>query len=241
MGDLPDYTRQVTIRYEGGFLGLEELATRLGFIGPWDFKGNIVLMEDFEGELTEWTDTSDGSGSSVARSSRRKHSGDWSAKFSTAAGALRSAGLLRYFTFPGLSKMAIFCRFVYDTDCDEFNSSLVLDDGSQRLIGRVGFDYPTTTLIVETTGASEQVVDAAVNPILESTLWREMLLTLDFANGVYDKLYFLGKEYDLSAIPLNSPATAGYSYGYGYVYTHGVNCNAFDIYVDDIIIAKNVP
>ena len=48
--DLPDYTREMILRYEGGFVGLEELAARLKSIVPWDLKGNILLLEDFESE-----------------------------------------------------------------------------------------------------------------------------------------------------------------------------------------------
>lgn len=42
--DLPDYTREMVIKYDAGFIGLEELAYRLKSIVPWDLRGNVIFM-----------------------------------------------------------------------------------------------------------------------------------------------------------------------------------------------------
>lgn len=239
--DLPDYIQEIVIRYAGGFIGLEELAARLGSIVPWDMKGNIVLAENFESELTEWTDESDDIGSSAVRSSRHKYSGDWSLKLYKAGLAGAEVASLRTFHFPGTTKYAAFARFCWDENCQTLQLCCGFITGSEEFIIRVQYNLPATTLTVNTTDDIAHEITTALTLGEVVYTWYPVLVTFDLATGYYDKLYFAGKEYDISDVPLYSEPSEDPPLGYVYIYAHRVSDDAFTAYVDDIILAKNVP
>lgn len=239
--DLPDYTRQVVIRYEGGFIGLEELAARLGSIVPYDLRGNIVLMEDFESELTEWTDSSEGDGSSATRQTRHKYSGDWSLKLHKISGVSRSAACHRHLHFPGITKYAAFCRFAWDDDCYDIGLSLLFRTETGTMRAQVNYDRSITTLNVRTTGNTKYEVDDALELGESTFIFFPMLVTFNLATGYYDKLYFADREYDISSVALYPTAIGGREQLTVMVEALADSAPALDTYFDDIIIAKNVP
>ena len=241
MGDLPDYTRQVTIRYEGGFLGLEELAVRLGFPGVWNLKGNIVLMEDFESELTEWLDDSDGIGSTAARTSSHKYSGDWSVKLHTISTIGARAGLERYFHCSGVGKYAVFMRICLEEHYPRVGFFLELDTPTINAVVDVRFDYWTKTLSVLGYGGISHTVATDMDLNCEQLTWYPLMVTFDLAQKTYDKLYFSDREYDISDVALDYAEPGDPLWGYLKISTEQWAGTSFDVYVDDIIIAKNVP
>ncbi len=239
--DLPDYTRQVVIRYEGGFIGLEELAARLGSIVPYDLRGNIVLVEDFESEETEWEDGSDVPLSTATRSSRRKYSGDWAMKLHSALTGGGLADTWRNFSYPGLVKCACFCRFAFDQYCRDFYVRSAFWNATSTLYAHVKYNPQTNLLTIRAAGGVWHSVDSDLYIYGTEFCWHPFMLTFDLATGYYDKLVFAQEEYDISDVALYSYAGLAEAGAYVEVYADGAIVNAFDVYVDDIIIAKNVP
>ena len=241
MKDLPDWTRQVVIRYEGGFVGLEELAARLGSIAPWDLKGNIVLMEDFETELTEWSDDSDGLGSTATRVSEHKYSGGYSVKLTIGSGAAWYAMLGHPFHYPGMSKYGAFARFCIDSTCRTIGLEVALGTGTKWYYPWWRYDRLNKTLKVLTTGNVYQNIDTVL--IMPGTvyLWHPVLITFNLNTGYYDKLYFGSKEYNIASIPLYSLTSTAAPGGYIAPEALREDSGVFSAYVDDIILVKNVP
>lgn len=239
--DKPDYVQTITVYHEGGFAGLEELATRLGFIGPYNLQGNIVLMEDFESELTEWLAACDALGSTATRSSRHKFSGDWSVKLYNVGSVNAIASIYRYIHFPGSVKCAVFCRFCWDSSCDKVVLAIDLYNGTNEYYPEVYYDLPTTTLAVLTTGDTYFEVSTALSLSPGGYTWFPFLLIFDLETGYYDKLYVGDTEYDISSVPLCSSAEGFDPSGFVKAQAKMGDAAAFTVYVDDIIIAKNVP
>jgi len=241
MGDLPDYTREMVLKGAAGFTGLEELAARLGSIVPWNMLGNIVLMEDFESEETEWNDNSAGGSSTTSRSSRHKYSGDWALKLYCANIAYARALSWRYLAFPGLSKYAVFTRFAWNETASVLRLYLTLRSGTSEFYPRVAYDLLNTTLKVMSTGQLYHNVDTDLELGLSSYVWYPILVTFDLNTGYYDKLYITDLEYDISDVPLYSTSLGLTPFAAIGVSAESIPANEFTAYVDDIIIAKNVP
>lgn len=241
MVDKPDYVSTITVYHEGGFAGLEELAARLGSIVPFDLQGNVILMENFESEETEWTDASSGGTCTATRTSRHKWSGDWAAKLYNSGGAGNKAILERYFHFPGLLKYAAFCRFAWDSDCRKVVFRIELADESNTYNIEVAYDLPTKTLTVRTTDDTDYEVDDDLTLSEDVVTWYPILVTFDLDTGYYDKLYFADREYDISSVEVDTSGLPFSNHGYVAVGALLGNIIAYTAYVDDIIIAKNVP
>jgi hypothetical protein len=241
MRDLPDWTRQVTIRYEGGFIGLEELAVRLGFPGTYNLQGNVVLMEDFESEDTEWLAACDALGSTAARSSRHKHSGDWAIKLYNVDELTAYARYYRSFYFPGMGKYAIFAWFGWAATCGKATLFAEFCNGTKESYIQVDYDEPLTTLSVKTTGWTDHSVDTALHLSTSEYCWYPILVTFDLTTGYYDKLYVADQEYDISDIPLDYENAGISPTGLLFVGTEQGDTAPFTVYVDDIIVLKNVP
>ena len=237
----PDYVTPVSQVYIEGLVGLEELAARLGSIVPWDIEGNVVLMEDFETELTEWVSDCDGLGSTATRSSRHKYSGDWSAKLYNVGGVGAGADLYRYLHYPGLLKYAIFARWCWDENCKTIFLSAILRSGSKEFYIEFTYDLLTTTLSVLTTDGDQHDVDTALTLSEDTHVWYPALITADLAAEKYDKLYFADKEYDISDVDLLVTSEALLPDGIIRVGAISGGGATFTAYVDGVILAKNVP
>lgn len=239
--DLPDYTSEIAIRHLGGFIGLEELATRLGFIAPFDLRGNVVLMEDFESELTEWADESDGAGCTATRSSRHKYSGDRAVKLLNAGGAGKYAIITRYLAFPGVNKQVAFARFCADEDIQLIALFLRWRTGARDVIVEAKYNHLLDKLTIETSDAEDYVVATELNLTLGTHTWFPFYFTYDLSTGYYGKVSIMDREFDVSTIPINIGAAVTSRYGLIEAYAEATQTGAFTVYVDDIVLAKNVP
>ncbi|MBA7716845.1 hypothetical protein ES703_125927 [subsurface metagenome] len=239
--DLPDYTRKMIIEYTGGFMGLEELAVRLGSIVPWDMRGNVVFMEDFETEETEWDKTEVKAGDSVTRQTRRKWSGNWAMKMVTSDVNNAETRLYRDIAHPGDTKVAIFSRIAFDRDLRDLRFGFLEHKGVPLNRFFLRYQLQTTELSIHIEPDIWEVIDDSLNFEPTTYIWLPICLTVNLETSKYDKLRMGSHEYDISAYgpdigvinrtPLLRP----------YVYNHEIDDVGATIYVDDIVLVKNVP
>uniref|UniRef100_A0A6H1ZVC9 Uncharacterized protein n=1 Tax=viral metagenome TaxID=1070528 RepID=A0A6H1ZVC9_9ZZZZ len=239
--DLPDHTRKVIIEYTGGFIGLEELATRLGFIAPFNLQGNVVLMEDFETEMTEWLYETEGGPGAPVRSSRHKWSGNWSADLAVNAVINSYTEITRHIHFPGLVKYGLFGRFCWKDDCRFVALTIDLDDNTNIHSIRVGYSLPTNQVAVFDDTPGWQNLLPLLDLANTEWAWYPFLVTFDLATLRYDKLYIAGHEYDLSTYGIARFPTAGFERTIIGATGQEVLAIGFTFYVEDIVLVKNLP
>lgn len=239
--DLPDYTREMIIKYTGGFIGLEELAYRLKSIVPWDLQGNVIFMEDFESEVTEWDLVPDGTGSSAARSSVRKWSGDWSIKLVAGDEVDASSYIERNYNGNEAVRLGFFSR-------------LLLLSGTGAIILRGSFQVGAfDNHFALRFRPADQVLEYFDENGIWQTItldwlgrvdggWWPLLLVVDLTTGYYVKAFFGGTEFDLSAYKVEQEDATGFSFaGSLVVEVDAVGAEGGTIHVDDIVVVKNVP
>jgi hypothetical protein len=241
MKDLPDYTKQVTVRHEGAFTGLEELAIRLGSIAPWDLYGHAILQEGFETEETEWTLTPHGTGSAASRQTRHKYSGDWALKLTAGAEDGAYARATRQIHHPGELKLAMFGRLGWDVNLQMWLFGASAEKDGVEKFARIRYTLPTTTLeVYEGAGAwTELSTSLEIDSV--GYVFHPVLITFDLSTGYYDKLYIDDEEIDLGAYELPELIASPGPYLQADVHAYAVGSDGCTIYTDDIIIAKNVP
>jgi len=261
--DYPDWTLPVTQVNIEGLAGLEELATRLGSIIPWDMKGNVMLMEDFESELTEWIeDSSVGTSNNNAsgygnpcvtgspdlnfthitsRSSRHKYSGDWSLKLYNAGGVDKYARRKRWVSYGGASKYGFFTRYGFDNSLQIIQNYLQIYTTPRSYFLGVRYNYLTSEIQVWTTGNAWVTVATGVIIAIADFIWLPFLFTFDTENGIYDKVSLGSREYDISSYPFFLQAISDRQKIRISVGSMSTQAGAFTSYADDVILVKNVP
>lgn len=238
---LPDFSRKVIIEYTGGFIGLEELATRLGFIAPFDLRGNLVLMDDFETEVTEYELTSTAVSPDPVRTSRRKWSGNWSMKLVPATGVLERCYMQRFFPYLGAIKYGYFTRVLWDEDAKDIRWRIFFQTGSREQYMIIWYNRQTEVLRAQTGPAA--FVTIADNLVLGDTdpHWVETLITFDMNTLMYDKIIIANREYDISHIPIWDAANVDVPSMWVGFEARVENTTTFTCYLDDIVLVKNVP
>lgn len=240
MGDLPDYTKMMVLRYEGGFIGLEELAVRLGFPGPWDLRGNLLLLEDFETEETEWTLSSTGSGSSAVRQTRHKYSGDWAVKLLSADVASADAELSRYFSAPEAAKIAYFTRLGWEGGDADLIFSGTWTYGTTQYTWGIRFNQATCKLEYLNSALGYTELAASLNLGSGEFTWWPFIIVVDLTTGYYVRVVVGGMEYDIPDAELNSAVTAESYSSYVSVINEAVAAAGGTVYVDSLLVANNV-
>lgn len=243
--DLPDNTQQVTITYEGGFIGLEELATRLGFIAPFDLHGNLVMMEDFETEVTEWTESASAGSITPERTSRRKWSGNWSERLETGDELNGTSTIRRSLPYPTGDKIALFCRLLLDDNVQVFDIEVNLHPSGWTNYFMLRYTRPTTTLEVWDEGVGWTPVTTTLLLGGAAEVWYPIVLVGNNTTGIYDKVIFGEQEVDLSAYEARHVNIIEYRYSNviirNRVYTVDAVHTGYTLYVDDVVMVENVP
>ena len=235
--DLPDYTRKMIIEYSGGFIGLEELATRLGFIAPFNLQGNLVMMEDFETEETEWAFTANTANDLVERVSTTKWSGNWSIHIHTDGIATAEAWAHRDFYYPGLLKYGFFCRAKWDTNLCVMQIDISFQSPTHFYSIFINYNLLLPRLTVVDIGGAGVVCSTTLTAI-----WFPIYLTFDLSTMRGDKLFFAGFEFDISTLGLTAVAVPASPYTrIRFGTEHVAGGVAHDTWWDDIVLTKNVP
>lgn len=240
MRDLPDHTQQIVLRYEGGFIGLEELAVRVGSIVPWDFKGNIFLAEGFESEDTEVDSHAETAASTAARSSAHKYQGDWSFKLETGDVADEYTYLGLNLVQPTGSKIAVQSMLGFDSGVKEIIYTLDAWDGTNYYHAAIKYNRNDQKLYYLDSSSTYQEFASSVRLGKAAFMWVPFRLGFDPTTGYYTKAYVAGVEYDLSGYAMNSGSTVGNSLivvGVANYALAGLGCT---IHVDNIVGAANV-
>jgi hypothetical protein len=239
--DLPDYTREMIIKFTGGFIGLEELAYRLKSIVPWDLQGNVIFLEDFESEVTEWDLVVVGTLSSAARSSERKWSGDWSLKLVADDEVDATAYATRQFGVPDKTKLGIFTRLGFLNNQKEIIIECGVSQDNAQYQPALLYRGEANELYYRDDTDTFQLLASDVSLGLTEILWWPFLLVVDLETGKYVKAVVNNTTYDLSDKAMYDAGAGVPFYGSVAVRANAVGAFGTTTYVDDIIVVKNVP
>jgi len=240
MPDLPDYTRQMVLRYEGGFIGLEELAARLGSVVPWDLQGNILLAENFESEETEYELYAETVASTATRSSRHKFLGDWGIKLTTANAVDEYTCLAANILGPTTGKVAVFALLGLVDPVREILITANTWDGTTYHHPALKYTRTTQVLAILDEGEVWRTVAGGLILGTAAFRWYPFRLDFDLATGYYHKAYVAGVEYDLSGYANRGTATTGPPRINTVISNYAIAGVGSTVYLDSLVIAKNI-
>jgi len=222
-------------------LGAAELAARLGSIVTYDRRGDVVLLEDFEGAAGRWDNWQYGDLYDGAISAEKAHSGSFSYKLPLPAGAGSWGYIDTMISLPVLGSIGVEFSFAGIANIQYLDLELYLCDGAKYYYPFVRIQPQDNTISLCDEHYDLQVIDDDLYLFDGDMCWHTLKVVYDWGNGKYKRLLIDGKTYDLS----------GYGFYWGAATDHpslelGISAYnntvlAQEIYFDDVIITQNEP
>ena len=234
-----DWGAQTSISTVHKLQDMAELAARLGSINTFHRTGNIIWMDDFEGNINKWRKSILPAGGTFVLSTDTCRNNAKSCKLTTIATAGHSIIIYRVLPYPILSSLGAECSFTIVSDSSSFAIELLLFDGSQFHWAYVVYNHQTGQLKYKDIN-NLLITFQTITPLYASPyMFHTWKLTADFINKRYIKLIIDSSAYSLAGIPFysfNSPTTPSLRFAF----TSGTNINlAINTYLDDVIITQN--
>lgn len=221
---------------------LGELAARLSSIVTFDRRGNVICLEDFNGNLAKlYTyEAIPAHPSTIIISSEKAISGAFSCKITTDVYENDGLNINIALPYPVLSKMGHECCWMRDDNLKELYMGLGLNDGTVDYFGYLRWNKATGIWKYFTTGAAW----VALTPTASygTTMFNRTKVVADFVSKEFCRLIANEHTYDLTGLLLYSSARVAspnlWTYFKATNDDGGNNCVT---YLDDIIATQNEP
>lgn len=218
-----------------------EVAARLGSIDIYDKRGDVISFDNFEEPLLKWASTHGVAGSVVILSSTSAKSGSQSIKLVSAAGAGNAAAISKKISILGTERLGVEISFANVDTAVEFHIDLTY---------YTGVVYYSASLLIDLNSRKLYVYDEDGNPVEVATfslfqsglfIYYTVKLVIDFKAETYVRLLLGHKEYDISAVSLETAPnlTAPYFFVQIGIWNRGVPGGT--MYIDDYINTQAEP
>lgn len=219
-----------------------ELAARLGSIVTFDRRGDVVLLDSFEGGLAGWEPTSYGEGGSAVQSSVRARTGAFSCLLTAGSDDYHSAAISRWMPYLSLSSFGFEFSFTHQNPFDYLVLEVFFYD--HDFYYKYGIRYiPSEEKLqyVDEVGGFYQDLATGVKLLSSEYLFNTWKMVVDTVGVKYKRLLLNNLSYDLSAIPAYKLASAPPTYQHFDIYLEGREGENDKAYIDDVIVTQNEP
>lgn len=220
---------------------MAELAVRLGSIDTFDRRGNVILLDDFEGGILKWLPNGQGVGWSVTWDSTHARNGAFSAKLVTRAQADYWVNISRYFSFPAVSRMGFEFSWTNEVFMRDVQIKVLLHSGTAqheaaiKWLATDQFFYYHNNLGVFSITPYKLMFFNGV-PVFHT-----IKVVVDFIEGKYVRLIANNFQYDLSALKYERTEFALTPRAYVAIQIRTDAAVNVVSYIDDVIITQNEP
>ena len=220
---------------------LGELAVRLGAPVLFDRRGDVVMMDSFEGGLGPWRSTLTGTGAAADISSTKRRSGSFAARLVT-GNALNNESFLSLDVPYGVpSRFGAEVSFFLDAAMRAFFMSFNALDGTDNVLGQVRYYVQLQELRYLNSAGAEVVLQSGLNLLTAFNAFHTWKLVIDVPGEKYVRLLVDERAYDLSAIALRKIASTEAPHLTIDVAAIGNGGGNQISYFDDAIITQNEP
>lgn len=220
---------------------MAELAARLGSIDTFDRRGNIVWLDDFEGTIKKWNETTDGTGGSIAISSEAARNGGFSAKFISPDEWNAKIGLEKYLPPPVESNIGFEYSWAHAHDLKYIYQHAHFVEMGKSYYFRLRYELDQDRLAYWSDEPDWVDLKPRVYTAHAYHVWNTVKLVVDYLKKEYLRVIFNGTPFDLKGIvPQIGPGGTPPSLR---IYIYAVNGTKVNkvMYTDDVIITQNEP
>jgi hypothetical protein len=237
----PDYGESAPVSTIFTQLDMGELAARLGSPVTFDRRGNVIWMDDFEGNIEKWYQGWSGVGASVALSTESARSGVFSVKLITGDALNNLAQIIRYLPYPVVGRNGFEISFTVGGEDDCYLIRLNLFTGTQLLWSQIRYESESQKLEYLDENETYQTIASNLKLHAYTKMFHTLKLVTDFSTRKYAHVILNEKTYDLSAYALKVQAsTTAPCLAPAFTLVTRRN-SAVYCYADDVIITRNEP
>ena len=237
----PDWADERARSTVYGGIDLAEHASRLGWPGSFDGRGDVIWFDDFESGINKWVKWSQGFGASVLWSPDKPKNGGFSCKLITGSNLTRAAQIRRWFAYPVLSNLGLEFSFAIDDKLSYMQVDFTAFTGAKVYMARLKYDYENSKLQYMDNLLAFQ--DIFTNLDLEDTYqtYNTIKVVGDFNAGLWTRVILNEQSSDLSAISLYSSFSATTPQLRPLLYFKSIDDENATNYIDDVIVTQNEP
>lgn len=237
----PDFGAQAPLATVYSLQDMAELAARLGSIVTFDRRGNVLLLEDFEGSLAKAAAWEYDAGGGVSISNLYALHGDFSCRILAPANGV--ARIYYMLPFPQLSRMGVEFSFnrVDGGHLEYIDLQFHLDDNVNWWYGQIRWTAATGIWKLYTAEPFPIELAPIVNYTYGNAAFNHIKLVVDHVTKKYVRLLSNNLAYDISAYSLASGLTDAAPHIEMILKTHADAADEAENYIDDIIVTQNEP
>lgn len=232
------YTRKTTTY---GLSDMGELAARLKSIVTFDRRGDIIWLDDFESDLSQWHIVKGHHLASAVLSALHSRSGAFSAKLSCSAVATGSISIHRFSPFPVLSKMGFEVSFTIDSDLKYITFLFTGSTGTAQVGCGIRYYHQTGILMYYNLFAGYTQFASGITLRSNDYFFHTAKLVGDMTTGKYVRFILDNVVYDMNAYQFYWFDFIQLPYLYSLVYIKPEGLTTPVSYVDDVIMTQNEP
>ena len=238
---LPDYTTKYRMVQVFGSTDVNENAVRLGSIDTFDRRGNVIVLDDFEGVFLKWDMVRSAAPNDAVLIANRAKNGSQSCKLEAGAVANEWVGIENYFIIPQLGKIGFEISFTKAAFVKYIEWFYTLYTGVYK--------YETGIRYTVAGGLLEYYNDAAgwteLHPGIKlhggTHTFHTLKVVVDAGTGRYVRALLNNNYFDMSAINMDSTGDVTAAKSYFSVKSTAQGVFNGNMYVDDFILTQNEP
>lgn len=235
----PDFGMYAPKTTVGSLADMAELAARLDSVVTHDRRGDVIHIDDFEGNEGKWEANGTGVDRALALSAETARSGMCSLKLTTGNLANNYMEAIGYLAYPVFGKIGYEISYTHNGSLKEYLWTFRLYDGTNYYDAIIRYTQATTILEIDDNGAWRTLQTRSF--MSTHYLFNTLKVVIDYNAKKYVRLITNDKEYDISAFSL-SPTGSGVP-PHIRVFIRGTTSVNFNhsTYLDDFILTQNEP
>lgn len=217
-----------------------ELAARLGSIDTYDRRGDIVLLDDFEGPVLKWVKALTAP-TYIILDSTTVRSGSQAVKIHTRAVAGAAPGMNRTLFTLGSGRLGHEVHFSNPSATLRFRIYIDHHTGTEVRRAYAQINFTTGELRVTTLAGAAYTVATGLTFPSANFCFIPFKLVMDFDTNKYVRVLLGNVEYDISTIDIQIYGVGESAREVVVVEVYNNAAAEGEIWVDDVIITQNEP
>lgn len=222
-------------------MGLAELASRLGYPGTCDRRGDLLWFTTFENGLQGALISSDHADSKGYLSTNRALHGAYSVRLDPRGAANAYVNWSRVFHWPVAGRLGVELALSTDTNPLYVTISMFYYDGTDYWLGRIRYDPATGNWLIIPSSGVNTVILAGFYLQQGPSAWHAIKLVIDVDTKEYVRVVIGRNSIDLSAYDLYTAASAAIGQLEIRIQCDASAAMSEAIHIDGVIITQNEP